>query len=57
MAMRECEEENRKLYEEISVKGRLKSTEIAALKERIKDIKLELEGLDKFKNEIEMEIK
>ena len=56
-AMRECEEENRKLYEEISVKGQLKSTEIVALKERIKDIKLELEGLDKFKNEIEMEIK
>ena len=57
MAMRECEEENRKLYEEISVKGQLKSTEIVALKERIKDIKLELEGLDKFKNEIETEIK
>lgn len=56
-AMRECEEENRKLYEEISVKGQLKSTEVAAIKERIKDIKLELEGLDKFKNEIEMEIK
>lgn len=57
MAMRECEEENRKLYEEISVKGQLKSTEVVALKERIKDIKLELEGLDKFKNEIEKEIK
>lgn len=56
-AMRECEEENRKLYEEISVKGQLKSTEVAAIKERIKDIKLELEGLDKFKNEIETEIK
>ena len=56
-AMRECEEENRKLYEEISVKGQLKSTEVATIKERIKDIKLELEGLDKFKNEIEKEIK
>ncbi len=56
-AMRECEEENRKLYEEISVKGQLKSTEVAAIKEHINDIKLELEGLDKFKNEIETEIK
>ena len=56
-AMRECEEENKKLLEEISAKGQLKSAEVAELKGRIEGAKREMDELDKFKNEIEKEIK
>ena len=56
-AMRECEEENKKLLEEISAKGQLKSAEVAKLKERIEGVKREMDELGKFKNEIETEIK
>lgn len=56
-AMRECEEENKKLLEEISAKGQLKSAEVAELKGRIEGVKREMDELGKFKNEIETEIK
>ena len=56
-AMRECEEENKKLLEEISAKGQLKSAEVAELKGRIEGVKREMDKLGKFKNEIETEIK
>lgn len=56
-AMRECEEENKKLLEEISAKGQLKSAEVAELKGRIEGAKREMDELGKFKNEIETEIK
>ena len=56
-AMRECEEENKKLLEEISAKGQLKSAEVAELKGCIEGVKREMDELGKFKNEIETEIK
>ena len=56
-AMRECEEKNKKLLEEISAKGQLKSAEVAELKGRIEGVKREMDELGKFKNEIETEIK